>query len=141
MTKNVLKGKKKPTQKRTPPSLDDDSEGSDIEVSQSNPAKRKISNILSPSILLLQFLMKINLMMPVPVLPPATVFYLQHPSIRHLLFWPGRWNLNLLNGTRAKLFSSTRHIQIMLQSFSVSLVNLYAILYDIVRFGLYGMDM
>ena len=35
------KGRKKPTQRRTRLRPDDDSEGSDIEVSQSNPAKKE----------------------------------------------------------------------------------------------------
>ena len=40
----------------------------------------------SPRILLLQFLMKIKLTMPVPVILLATVFYLRNQSIRHLFF-------------------------------------------------------
>ena len=43
------------------------------------PAGRRVC------IKLLQFLTKINLTMPVPVIPPATVFYQNH-NIRHLFF-------------------------------------------------------
>ena len=96
-----------------------------------------ISNILSPSILLLQFLMKINLMMPVPVLLPATVKTLLSSTSKYKTptFLARQMESELAEWYQgqAVFFDKTHpdHATVI----SVSLVKLYAILYAIVRYG------